>query len=37
LDYIANVARDSKCDAALSNSFGFGGQNIALIAKRFAG
>ena len=37
LDYIANVSRPHRCDAALSNSFGFGGQNITLLAKRFEG
>jgi 3-oxoacyl-[acyl-carrier-protein] synthase II len=37
LDYIPNVAREARCDHALSNSFGFGGQNIALIAGRFTG
>ena len=31
LDYIPNEARQSECDFALSNSFGFGGQNISLI------
>lgn len=35
LDYIPNVARSHQCDAALSNSFGFGGQNIALLVSRF--
>jgi len=35
LDYIANVAREHPCDVALTNSFGFGGQNIALLASRF--
>ena len=37
LDYIPNTARETRCDVALSNSFGFGGQNIALICKRFQG
>jgi 3-oxoacyl-[acyl-carrier-protein] synthase II len=37
LDYIPNTAREKRCDVALSNSFGFGGQNIALICKRFMG
>jgi 3-oxoacyl-[acyl-carrier-protein] synthase II len=32
LDYVPNKARDHKCKAVLSNSFGFGGQNITLIA-----
>jgi 3-oxoacyl-[acyl-carrier-protein] synthase II len=37
LDYVPNVAREVRCDAALTNSFGFGGQNITLIAQRFTG
>ena len=37
LDYIPNEAREVKLDTALSNSFGFGGQNIALIVRRFSG
>jgi 3-oxoacyl-[acyl-carrier-protein] synthase II len=37
LDYIPNQSRESRCDHALSNSFGFGGQNITLIASRLAG
>jgi 3-oxoacyl-[acyl-carrier-protein] synthase II len=37
LDYIPHVARRKAVDIALSNSFGFGGQNIALILRRYAG
>jgi 3-oxoacyl-[acyl-carrier-protein] synthase II len=37
LDYVPNQARQARCDHVLSNSFGFGGQNISLIASRFAG
>ncbi len=37
LDYVPNVARQSRCDVALSNSFGFGGQNITLLCRRFTG
>jgi 3-oxoacyl-[acyl-carrier-protein] synthase II len=35
LDYVANTAQDLKIDAALSNSFGFGGINASLIFKRW--
>jgi 3-oxoacyl-[acyl-carrier-protein] synthase II len=35
LDYIPNEARPMKIDYALTNSFGFGGTNGALIFKRF--
>ncbi|MDE2028572.1 MAG: beta-ketoacyl-ACP synthase II [Candidatus Omnitrophica bacterium] len=35
LDYVPNVSRQVKVDAALSNSLGFGGHNATLIVKRF--
>jgi 3-oxoacyl-[acyl-carrier-protein] synthase II len=37
LDYVPNVARKATVDYALSNSFGFGGTNAALIFKRWTG
>jgi 3-oxoacyl-[acyl-carrier-protein] synthase II len=36
LDYVANKARPMKIEYALSNSFGFGGTNAALLFKRYA-
>ncbi|MDG0868076.1 beta-ketoacyl-ACP synthase II [Candidatus Lucifugimonas marina] len=36
LDYIPNVARETEVNVALSNSFGFGGQNACLVIKKFA-
>jgi 3-oxoacyl-[acyl-carrier-protein] synthase II len=37
LDYVPNEARPTPIDTALSNSFGFGGQNISLVIQRFTG
>ncbi|MEY4188658.1 MAG: 3-oxoacyl-[acyl-carrier-protein] synthase 2 [Planctomycetota bacterium] len=37
LDYIPNQPRETRIKAALSNSFGFGGQNVALILGGFTG
>jgi 3-oxoacyl-[acyl-carrier-protein] synthase II len=36
LDYVPNTAREVRVNAALSNSFGFGGTNACLAVKRFA-
>ena len=36
LDYVPNQARALKINAALSNSFGFGGHNAILVVKKFA-
>ncbi|OHB69874.1 MAG: hypothetical protein A2V70_02300 [Planctomycetes bacterium RBG_13_63_9] len=36
LDYVPNVSREVPCTTVLTNSFGFGGQNIALVVKQFA-
>lgn len=35
LDFVPHTARDAKVEAILSNSFGFGGTNAALIFKKF--
>ncbi|NQW16809.1 MAG: beta-ketoacyl-ACP synthase II [Chloroflexi bacterium] len=35
LDYVPNVARAKQVDVALTNSFGFGGQNASLVIRRY--
>lgn len=37
LDYVPNTAREMPVRTAVSTSFGFGGQNAALVMRRFAG
>ncbi|HEV2390724.1 MAG TPA: beta-ketoacyl-ACP synthase II [Verrucomicrobiae bacterium] len=37
LDYVPNTARQLKLDVAVNNSFGFGGHNATLVAKKFLG
>jgi 3-oxoacyl-[acyl-carrier-protein] synthase II len=37
LDYAPNRARELKVDAILNNSFGFGGHNASLVARKFNG
>jgi 3-oxoacyl-[acyl-carrier-protein] synthase II len=36
LDYVPHTAREAQVDVVLSNSFGMGGQNAALVLRRFA-
>lgn len=35
LDYVPNHARKAKLDIVMSNSLGFGGHNVSLIARKF--
>ncbi len=35
LDYVANVKKQRTVRAAISNSFGFGGQNASLVVKKY--
>jgi 3-oxoacyl-[acyl-carrier-protein] synthase II len=35
LDYVPNTARKAEVTAILSNSFGMGGQNCAIVLRRF--
>ncbi len=37
LDYVPNNARETRVRTVLSNSFGFGGQNVALVVRKFEG
>jgi len=37
LDYVPNAARELKVNAIINNSFGFGGHNASIAAKKFLG
>lgn len=37
LDYVPNEAREGKINVVMNNSFGFGGHNACLVAKKFEG
>ena len=37
LDYVPNIARQREVNAVVSNSFGFGGHNASIVAKKFVG
>jgi 3-oxoacyl-[acyl-carrier-protein] synthase II len=37
LDYVPNTAREMKVNAVVNNSFGFGGHNASIAAKKFSG
>jgi 3-oxoacyl-[acyl-carrier-protein] synthase II len=37
LDYVPNMAREMKVNVIINNSFGFGGHNASIAAKKFVG
>jgi 3-oxoacyl-(acyl-carrier-protein) synthase len=37
LDYAPNTARQLKVNGIINNSFGFGGHNASIIARKFVG
>ena len=37
LDYVPNTAREMKVNAIVNNSFGFGGHNASVVARKFVG
>jgi 3-oxoacyl-[acyl-carrier-protein] synthase II len=37
LDYVPNTTREMKVTAVMNNSFGFGGHNASILAKKFTG
>jgi len=37
LDYVPNTSRQTKVNGIVNNSFGFGGHNASLVAKKFLG
>jgi 3-oxoacyl-[acyl-carrier-protein] synthase II len=37
LDYVPNTAREMQVNAVINNSFGFGGHNATIVAKKFEG
>jgi 3-oxoacyl-[acyl-carrier-protein] synthase II len=37
LDYVPHTAREMKIEAVLNNSFGFGGHNATIAARKFVG
>ncbi len=37
LDYVPNVARQQEVNATMINGFGFGGQNVAIVIRKYSG